>query len=75
MSHMLDVYMIEVDDAAVGIVAREVATDLYLFHAAVPGLFVLEGQHFRSPDEARRAARETLGVKPRSRLQDLDCAA
>src|SRR5688500_17185663 len=38
LAAMSDVYMIEIDDAAVGLVARESVTDSYRFHAAVPGL-------------------------------------
>jgi hypothetical protein len=71
---MSDVYMIEIDDRSIGLVSRDLVTDLYRFHAALPSLFEIDGHLFPTPDGARRAARKILGVKARA-LQDLDYAA
>ncbi|MGQ4273098.1 hypothetical protein [Terrihabitans sp. B22-R8] len=72
---MSDVYMIEIDDRALGLVARDPVCGTYRFHAALPETFELDGKLFDTPDEARRAARKMLGMKPRHTLQELDYAA
>ncbi|MDX6807035.1 hypothetical protein [Terrihabitans rhizophilus] len=72
---MSDVYMIEVDERSVGLVARDAESGFFRFHAALEAVFGMEGREFTTPDQARREARQILGLKPRNALQDLDCAA
>ena len=49
-------FVIEIDSHAVGLVVRDGA--LYRFHASVGALSCLEGQSFRSPQDAERAIRQ-----------------
>jgi len=58
---MSDVYVIEVDDLAVGLVARQRGDHGYRFHAALTAVFALDGSSFPSPAHAQRAARKALG--------------
>ena len=62
---MSDVYLIEVRDLAVGLVARDQESGSYRFHAAVPEAYSIDGELYPTPDHARRAARMALG-RPRS---------
>ncbi|MCW2275819.1 hypothetical protein GJ654_15655 [Rhodoblastus acidophilus] len=60
MSHA---YVIECGELAAGIVTREERG--FLFHAAADAFRLLNGQTFRTPQEAQRAA-EKLRRKKRS---------
>ena len=57
---MSDVYVIEVGEVAVGLVARERGDRGYRFHAALKAVFALDGSFFPSPVHAQRAARKAL---------------
>jgi hypothetical protein len=61
---MSDVYLIEVGDRAVGLVARAEDGKSYRFHAAIPRAFGLDGRVFRTPDDAQAAARKALEEQP-----------
>lgn len=53
---MSDAYLIEVRDLAVGLVARDANEGGYRFHAAIAALNPIDGQIFRTPAHAQRAA-------------------
>jgi N-acetyl-beta-hexosaminidase len=59
---MRNAYIIEIDDEAVGIAARDRGG--FRFHAALQALNGLDGRLFRSLKEAARAARVVLGDRP-----------
>jgi hypothetical protein len=59
---MSDRYIIEVGSLTAGIVVREKAG--FRFFAAAPQFFVLEGQVFRSPRAAERAAAHCAADAP-----------
>ncbi len=65
---MSDVYLIEVEGRAVGLVARESDGTNYRFHAAEPGVFCIDGQIFKTADEAQRAARAAMKDRSRHHL-------
>lgn len=56
---MSDVYLIEVDGSAVGLVSLD-NDGLYRFHAAVPKMNQIDGRSFPTPDLAQRAARRVM---------------
>lgn len=60
---MSDVYLIEIGETAVGLVARD-DDGSYRFHAAVPEMNEIDGQNFAIPDLARRAARRLMDRRP-----------
>lgn len=62
---MSDVYLIEVNDEAVGLVARDPEAKAYRFHAALKSVFTLDGQLFPTPSDAQRAARHVLESRGR----------
>lgn len=70
---MSDVYLIEVNGRAVGLVARDRENEAYRFHAAEAAMFVLDGRMFRTPTEAQDAAARAL--KEARRRPMLDHAA
>ena len=57
---MSDVCLIEVNDRAVGLVARERGERGYCFHAATAAAFPLDGSRFATPAHAQKAARKLL---------------
>lgn len=67
---MSDVYLIEVEGRAVGLVARDGDGTNYRFHAAVPRVYEIDGRVFRTPDEAQRAARQILNPSARRRTEE-----
>lgn len=71
---MSDVYVIEIADQAVGLVARDEDGRRYRFHAAVPRAFGLDGYTFETPDDARNAVYKALKRKP-DEAQSFDKAA
>ena len=70
-----DVYLIEVAGQPVGLVARDEGGKGYRFHAAVSRAFALDGELFKTPDQARDAARRVLDDGGRRRPGALDRAA
>jgi hypothetical protein len=72
---MSDVYLIEVGDRAVGLVARAEDGKSYRFHAAIPRAFGLDGRVFRTPDDAQVAARKALEAKSSPDSHELEDAA
>jgi hypothetical protein len=54
---MPDAYVIEVGGRTAGIVAREPGEDSFGFYAAARAFAVMEGQRFRDPVTAEKAAR------------------
>ncbi|NEW89636.1 hypothetical protein DU475_20545 [Rhodopseudomonas sp. WA056] len=69
MSHA---FIIEVDSRAAGIVVRDGRT--FRFHAACDDFSGLEGQGFRSPGDAQKAAVRHLGAYPAGRSPKLKVA-
>lgn len=59
---MSDVYLIEVDGSAVGLVSRD-NDGLYRFHAAIAKMNQIDGMSFATPDLAQRAARRALAKR------------
>jgi hypothetical protein len=57
---MLDVYLIEVKQRAVGLVARAAGDETFRFHAATVATLPLDGRSFASPDSAQHAARRLI---------------
>lgn len=57
---MSDVYLIEVEGRSVGLVARDRDARGYRFHAALQEFYTIDSQLFRTPDEARLAARKIV---------------
>ena len=72
---MSDVYLIEVGNRAVGLVARAEDGKSYRIHAAIPRAFGLDGRVFRTPDDAQAAARKALEEKPSPIGSELEDAA
>ncbi|MFZ5738875.1 hypothetical protein BJ123_10383 [Rhodopseudomonas thermotolerans] len=69
MSHA---FIIEVDSRAAGIVVRDGRS--FRFHSACDDFSGLEGQGFRSPGDAQKAAVRHLETSPRSRGPKLQVA-
>jgi hypothetical protein len=65
MSHS---FIIEVADAAVGILARENPRQSFRFFAADPRVNALEGRSFSQPRQAERVARDLIGRRSTSGL-------
>lgn len=51
-------YVIEVDDAQVGVVSRRAQERAFTFIAATAAVHALDGQRFATPFAAERAARD-----------------
>jgi hypothetical protein len=57
-SYSSEGYCIEIGDEIVGIIVRNEGERDFRFHSAVKGFRILDGQVFRKPEAAERAARE-----------------
>ena len=72
---MSDVYLIEVNGRAAGLVARDEAGRGYRFHAAVPKAFGLDGRVYLTPDDAQKAVRKALAGNAKGNERPLNHAA